>query len=164
MNRLNLELLDIINPYINYESKSLQIRGSEVVEKIIKTNIVERYTFFRCKENVRKLIVEKCSAFKTTKVLFCEHHLAHIASSYEVSGFNEAVGIVVDGIGETAVTSLWRIQNNQYEKIMQMDYSRRKHAHADTARRTNSISYCQHWNPILFTPYPSDISRATDKS
>ena len=70
MNRLNLELLDIINPYINYESKSLQIRGSEVVEKIIKTNIVERYTFFRCKENVRKLIVEKCSAFKTTKCCF----------------------------------------------------------------------------------------------
>lgn len=54
--------------------------------------------------------------------MFCEHHLAHIASSYEVSGFSEAVGIVVDGIGETAVTTLWRIQNHQYEKILQIDY------------------------------------------
>ena len=35
MNRLNLELLDIINPYINYESKSLQIRGSEVVSSVV---------------------------------------------------------------------------------------------------------------------------------
>ena len=122
MNRLNLELLDIINPFVSCVSNSIQIRGSEIVEKIIRTNIVDRYTFFRSQENVRKLIIEKCSALETTKVMFCEHHLAHIASSYEVSGFSEAVGIVVDGIGETAVTTLWRIQNHQYEKILQIDY------------------------------------------
>lgn len=122
MNRLNLELLDIICPNINCSVDSIRICGSEIVDKIIQTNIVGRYSFFRCQENVRKLIIEKCSAFKTTKVLFCEHHLAHIASSYEVSGFNDAVGIVVDGIGETAATTLWRIQNHNYEKILQMDY------------------------------------------
>ena len=122
MNRLNLELLDIINPFVSCVSNSIQIRGSEIVEKIIRTNIVDRYTFFRSQENVRKLIIEKCSPLETTKVMFCEHHLAHIASSYEVSGFSEAVGIVVDGIGETAVTTLWRIQNHQYEKILQIDY------------------------------------------
>lgn len=91
MNRLNLELLDIINPFVSCVSNSIQIRGSEIVEKIIRTNIVDRYTFFRSQENVRKLIIEKCSALETTKVMFCEHHLAHIASSYEVSGFSEAV-------------------------------------------------------------------------
>ena len=39
MNRLNLELLDIINPFVSCVSNSIQIRGSEIVEKIIRTNI-----------------------------------------------------------------------------------------------------------------------------
>ena len=39
MNRLNLELLDIINPFVSRVSNSIQIRGSEIVEKIIRTNI-----------------------------------------------------------------------------------------------------------------------------
>ena len=69
MNRLNLELLDIINPFVSCVSNSIQIRGSEIVEKIIRTNIVDRYTFFRSQENVRKLIIEKCSALETTSPL-----------------------------------------------------------------------------------------------
>ena len=41
MNRLNIELLDIINPFVSCVSNSIQIRGSEIVEKIIRTNIVD---------------------------------------------------------------------------------------------------------------------------
>lgn len=41
MNRLNLELLDIINPFVSCVSNSIQIRGSEIVEKIIRTHLSE---------------------------------------------------------------------------------------------------------------------------
>ena len=40
------------------------------------------------------------------KVIFVEHHLAHAASSYLVSPFDEAAIMTVDGVGEWATTAL----------------------------------------------------------
>lgn len=121
MDRLNLEILDIIQKCKN-DTDINSICGSRLIDSIINTNIIDRYSFFRCQGNVRKLIIQKCSAPETIEVLFCEHHLAHIASSYESSGFYNAVGVVVDGIGESAVTTLWQINNHRYKKILQLDY------------------------------------------
>lgn len=121
MDRLNLEILDIIQK-CKKDTDIDSICGSRLIDSIINTNIIDRYSFFRCQDNVRKLITQKCSAPETIEVLFCEHHLAHIASSYESSGFYNAAGFVVDGIGESAVTTLWQINNHRYKKILQLDY------------------------------------------
>ncbi len=40
------------------------------------------------------------------KVLFCEHHLSHAASSFFCSPFEEAAILNVDGVGEWATTTL----------------------------------------------------------
>lgn len=40
-------------------------------------------------------------------IRFVEHHLAHAAGSYLQSPFEKAVGVVVDGVGEFASTSIW---------------------------------------------------------
>lgn len=42
------------------------------------------------------------------RILFCEHHLSHAASSFLTSSATEAAILVVDGVGEWATTSLWR--------------------------------------------------------
>jgi carbamoyltransferase len=49
------------------------------------------------------------------------HHLAHVASSYLVSGFDDAVTIVVDGAGELECTSVWRCRDGQISKLWSMD-------------------------------------------
>jgi len=40
------------------------------------------------------------------KILFCEHHLAHAASSFFCSFFKEAAVMNIDGVGEWATTTL----------------------------------------------------------
>jgi carbamoyltransferase len=40
------------------------------------------------------------------KILFCEHHLAHAASAFYCSGFDEAAILTVDGIGEWATATM----------------------------------------------------------
>lgn len=40
------------------------------------------------------------------KVLYLEHHLAHAASAYYLSGFSEAAIVTLDGVGEWATTTI----------------------------------------------------------
>jgi len=46
---------------------------------------------------------------------FIDHHEAHVASTYCLSGFNKASIVVIDGSGETLCTSIWRAENNEYK-------------------------------------------------
>jgi carbamoyltransferase len=45
------------------------------------------------------------------KLLFCEHHLSHMASSYFCSPFEKAAVLSIDGVGEWTTTS-WGIGND----------------------------------------------------
>jgi carbamoyltransferase len=44
--------------------------------------------------------------FKPASIMFTEHHLAHAASAFYPSPFQEAAVLVMDGVGEWATTSL----------------------------------------------------------
>jgi carbamoyltransferase len=44
--------------------------------------------------------------FKTSDILFTEHHLSHAASAFYPSPFRDAAVLVMDGVGEWATTSL----------------------------------------------------------
>ena len=54
---------------------------------------------------IRSLIEEKLDVAQN-KILFCEHHLSHAASSFFCSPFSEAAILTVDGAGEWATTAL----------------------------------------------------------
>ena len=45
------------------------------------------------------------------------HHLAHAASAYYFSGFNNATVITVDGTGEFEATVVWRVRDGEFEKV-----------------------------------------------
>jgi carbamoyltransferase len=49
----------------------------------------------------------------TAQVHYVEHHLAHLASAYLVSGFNEAACISIDGFGDFASTAIGYGQGDQ---------------------------------------------------
>ena len=56
------------------------------------------------------------------KVLFCEHHLAHSASAFLCSPFDEAAILTVDGVGEW-VTSTWGVgRGNQIKCSGQIEF------------------------------------------
>lgn len=48
-----------------------------------------------------------------SRMLFCDHHLAHAASAFYCSGFPEAAILTVDGIGEWATATMGEGSGNQ---------------------------------------------------
>lgn len=56
------------------------------------------------------------------KVLFIEHHLAHAASAFFVSPFEEAVVITSDGVGEWATTTIGEGRNNEIQISKELHY------------------------------------------
>lgn len=51
-----------------------------------------------------------------------DHHLAHAASAFYASPFQEAAILVVDGIGETSTTSFFSGKKNQLQFLQEISY------------------------------------------
>ena len=52
------------------------------------------------------------------KIISVPHHLAHAASAYYFSSFDDAIVLSVDGYGEFESTAAWRVKNGEFEKIV----------------------------------------------
>ncbi len=52
-----------------------------------------------------------------TKLIFCDHHLSHVAYSYYTSPFKKATILSVDGVGEWETTSMYYGEDNNLTKI-----------------------------------------------
>ena len=48
------------------------------------------------------------------KIIPVPHHLAHAASAYYFSGFNDATVLTVDGSGEFEATVVWRVRDGEF--------------------------------------------------
>jgi carbamoyltransferase len=48
------------------------------------------------------------------KIIPVPHHLAHAASAYYFSGFNDAVVLTIDGYGEYEATVVWRVRDGEF--------------------------------------------------
>ena len=51
------------------------------------------------------------------RVIPVPHHLAHAASAYYFSGFDNAAVLTVDGTGEFEATVVWKVKNGEFEKV-----------------------------------------------
>jgi carbamoyltransferase len=57
-----------------------------------------------------------------TRFISVPHHLAHAASAYFVTPFDDAAILVVDAVGEWAATSLYHGQGKRLEKLAMVDF------------------------------------------
>lgn len=55
--------------------------------------------------------------YPADRVRHVDHHLAHAASAYFCSGWEECLVLVVDGMGEVQSASAYRARNGQLEKL-----------------------------------------------
>lgn len=117
MKRLQLELVDIIDKC----QENQEVESRKVMNRIIDSNLVDRFKFYSDYENVKNLIMKK-TGIEGSEIRFFDHHMSHIASSYECSQFDDAVGIVVDGIGECECTTIWEIHDHIYSRIETINY------------------------------------------
>jgi carbamoyltransferase len=94
------------------------------VARVLRTPIesaVSVLTHFQRRAQARsfpELIAEACGASEADcrfKVVRVEHHLAHLASSYFASDFDEAAGFSYDGSGDFTSAMFARCQGNRIE-------------------------------------------------
>ena len=52
----------------------------------------------------------------------CSHHLSHAASAFFASPFEKAAVLVVDSVGESECTSIWKGNGSSIEKIASIEY------------------------------------------
>lgn len=116
-NRMNLEMEGILKRASKLDVDEQQ-KNAFILENIIESNLLKRYEFFNDKEVVKNHIRKRLECDRDIDIEFYEHHLSHIASSYLVSGFKEAIGVVIDGVGESSATTVWKIIDNKFEKIL----------------------------------------------
>ncbi len=75
------------------------------------------------KLNLRGTIREELPGLrKECPILFTEHHVAHAASAFFPSPFDEAAILTVDGVGEYATTTIGQGSGNQLELIKELRF------------------------------------------
>lgn len=60
--------------------------------------------------------------FKKYKIQYIDHHESHAAAGYYTSPFDEAVVVVMDGIGEWDVFTIWYAKEGKLKKIHSVRY------------------------------------------
>lgn len=73
---------------------------------------------FKRDREIRKLV-------KKTKgeVFFCDHHLAHAASAYYFSGFQDALVVTADALGDSISHTAWEVSKGVWNKLVSGDGS-----------------------------------------
>lgn len=69
----------------------------------IYTNITELWKNLKSKEKIQEIFCTQTGLANT--ILFLDHHLCHAASSYFMSGFDQAAVVTIDGVGEQVTTA-----------------------------------------------------------
>lgn len=70
--------------------------------------------------NVRRELKKHFNSSKISKIKYVEHHLAHAASAFYCSSFDEAAILTIDGRGESTTTMMARGRDNKIQKIKEL--------------------------------------------
>lgn len=60
--------------------------------------------------------------FAKHKIHYVDHHKSHAAAGYYTSPYNEAAVVVMDGIGEWDVFTIWHAKDNKLKKVYSVKY------------------------------------------
>lgn len=78
---------------------------------------LQRYREVYSKDALLTLVHRDLPGFPTERVLQVTHHLAHAASAYYTSGWDECLVIVIDGMGEVHSTSVYQVHGDKLNSI-----------------------------------------------
>ncbi len=137
-NKLNLDEVDyiainwdcqkypktIVKNLISFKAKEFFSNEKTKVSNSSRHNFMTIYDclYGYSPEHFRKKIYDgiKEAGIKGTikEIVFVDHHLSHAYQSYYQSNFNDSLVLVADGHGEDNCVSGYKVQNNQFSKIL----------------------------------------------
>ncbi|MEW6602817.1 MAG: carbamoyltransferase C-terminal domain-containing protein [Nitrospirota bacterium] len=99
-------------------------KGDGAIQEVISEKILQ-YLPGTVKTKLRDGLRRVGLKGRIPPIKFIEHHEAHVASSYLMSGFDEAAVLVIDGSGELSCTSIWHAKDGKFtlKKALNMPHS-----------------------------------------
>ncbi len=124
LNNLNIQLNDVDYICVNYDPKAnFSSKFFYLLNNIFTLHGIKKLFNFRKKfflDNELSLFL-KDNKFKG-KFVNVEHHISHIASSYLVSGYDEAIGLSIDGFGDFTSTASYVCRGNEIKNIKRVTF------------------------------------------
>src|SRR5579863_6486374 len=80
----------------------------------------ELYRHVFSRDALLRLVQRDYPGFPNQKVFHVDHHLAHAASAYFTSGWDECLVVVMDGMAEVAGATVYRGCCGKLNKLLQM--------------------------------------------
>lgn len=107
---------------IGKDSSANRLKKMEYVLRnpLLLPNLMQIKTSAKALEDIKKMLIETCGAknedlrFKQFNV---EHHLAHTASAFFTSGWDDAAGITIDGSGDFVTCMMSTCRKNEIKPV-----------------------------------------------
>lgn len=80
----------------------------------------EQYRQVFSREALLERIDRAFPGFPTDRVYHVNHHLAHAASAYYTSGWQECLVVVIDGMGEAHSATVYHARDGQFHKLQEI--------------------------------------------
>lgn len=114
----------------------------------------ERVSLMR---NIGKRIQHHFNLSQAPKVHFIEHHLAHAASCFFISPFEEAAILTIDGRGESTSTMFARGKGNKIEKLREIKVPNSLgHLYASITDYLGFFPFFDEWKVMGMSAYGKD--------
>ncbi len=91
-------------------------RAAFMLDKTSKQQFEEVFS----REKLLAEVKQHLPTFSAEKVHQVNHHLAHAASAYYTSGWDECLIVVLDGMGEAHSVTAYRAKGNQIDKLAEI--------------------------------------------
>ncbi len=117
---LNISEVDIIA--VNYNSKYNFFKKVFFSLKNINFSIVNKIISLKQKNDIKNILEEALNKKISAKIVYVPHHISHISSSYYISGFDEAIGLTVDGSGDFSTSESYILENNSVNVVDKVIY------------------------------------------
>ena len=87
---------------------------------LLDPTTAEQYDQVFSREKLLVQVSRHLPGFPANRVHQVNHHLAHAASAYYTSGWDECLVVVIDGMGEAHSATVYKAHNNQIEKLQEI--------------------------------------------
>ena len=117
---INISEIDIIA--VNYNSKYNFFQKALYSLKNFNFSIFNKIISLKKKNNIKNILEETLNKKISAKIVNVPHHIAHISSSYFISGLDDAIGLTVDGSGDFSTSESFILENNSVKGIEKVFY------------------------------------------
>ncbi len=121
LNKTGIKEEDITDVAFNTKPKTnLYIKIKYLIKNFsFKNNFIKRYYN---KNILDKIFSNNLNFNSKVKFFFIEHHLAHIASAYYASEFNDAIGLSIDGSGDFTTMMIAECKDENIRVIEKINF------------------------------------------